>query len=101
MARLLRQKSKALVAFGSCAHEGCIPALANISNREEIFQTSYHDTPSTDNPQDTRPQTETIVPEGTLYLPFFYDTVKTLDQVFATRAREGLGCSQFEALTLT
>jgi hypothetical protein len=28
-------------------------------------------------------------------------TVKTLDQVFATRAREGLGCSQFEALTLT
>ena len=80
MARLLRQKSKALVAFGSCAHEGCIPALANISNREEIFQTAYHDTPSTDNPQGIRPQTETEVPEGTLYLPLFYDTVKTLDQ---------------------
>ena len=80
MARLLRQKSKVLVAFGSCAHEGCIPALANISNREEIFQTAYHDTPSTDNPQGIRPQTETKVPEGTLYLPFFYDTVKTLDQ---------------------
>ena len=80
MARLLRQKSKVLVAFGSCAHEGCIPALANMNSREEIFQTAYHDTPSTDNPQGTRPQTETEVPEGTLYLPLFYDTVKTLGQ---------------------
>ncbi len=80
MARLLRQKSKALVAFGSCAHEGCIPALANITNREEIFQTSYHDTPSTDNPDGVRPQTETEVDEGTLYLPLFYNTVKTLGQ---------------------
>ena len=80
MARLLRQKSKVLVAFGSCAHEGCIPALANMNSREEIFQTAYHDTPSTDNPKNIRPQTETEVPEGTLYLPYFYDTVKTLDQ---------------------
>ncbi|MCP4255920.1 MAG: oxidoreductase, partial [Planctomycetes bacterium] len=28
MAKLLRRKSKVLVAFGSCAHEGCIPGLA-------------------------------------------------------------------------
>ena len=27
MAHLLRQKSKVLVAFGSCASEGCIPGL--------------------------------------------------------------------------
>jgi F420-non-reducing hydrogenase small subunit len=80
MARLLRQKSKALVAFGSCAHEGCIPGLANVTNREEIFQTAYHDTPSTDNPEGIRPQTETRVDEGLLYLPVFYDTVKTLGQ---------------------
>ena len=80
MARLLRQKSKALVAFGSCAHGGCIPGLANVANREEIFQVAYHDTPSTDNPKGVRPQTETEVEEGMLYLPLFYDTVKTLDQ---------------------
>lgn len=80
MARLFRQKSKVLVAFGSCAHEGCIPGLANVTNREEIFQTAYHDTPSTDNPQGVRPQTETKVDEGILYLPLFYDTVKTLGQ---------------------
>ncbi len=29
MAHLLRRKSKVLVAFGSCAHLGGIPALAN------------------------------------------------------------------------
>lgn len=80
MARLLRRKSKALVAFGSCAYEGGIPALANVTDAEEIFQTAYHDTPSTVNPDGVRPQPETGVPEGTLTLPVFYDTVKTLDQ---------------------
>ncbi len=29
MAHLMRRKSKILVAFGSCACEGCIPGLAN------------------------------------------------------------------------
>ncbi len=81
MAQLLRRKSKVLVAFGSCAHEGCIPGLANLSNREEIFRTVYEETPSTDNPQAIRPQPETEVPEGKLHLPVFYDTVRTLDQV--------------------
>ena len=80
MARLLRQKSKVLVAFGSCAHEGCIPGLGNVADREQIFNISYHETPSTVNPDGIVPQTETEVPEGTLYLPLFYDTVKTLDQ---------------------
>ena len=30
MAHLLRQKSKVLVAYGSCAYEGCIPALSKL-----------------------------------------------------------------------
>jgi len=80
MARLLRKKSKVLVAFGSCAHEGGIPGLANMNNREQVFNTAYRDTPSTENPHGTRPQHETPVPEGTLYLPVFYDSLKTLDQ---------------------
>jgi len=80
MARLLRAKSKAMIAFGSCAQEGCIPGLANVTNREGIFQTSYFDTPTTVNPEGIIPQTETEVEEGTLYLPVFYDTVKTLGQ---------------------
>jgi F420-non-reducing hydrogenase small subunit len=80
MAKLLRRKSKVMVAFGSCAQEGCIPGLANVTNRDEIFQTAYFDTPSTTNPENIVPQTETEVDEGMLYLPLFYNTVKTLDQ---------------------
>lgn len=81
MARLLRRKAKVLVAFGSCASEGCIPGLANTSDRQEIFRTVYHETPSTENPQGIEPQHVTEMPEGKLYLPIFYDTLFTLDQV--------------------
>jgi F420-non-reducing hydrogenase small subunit len=81
LARLLRKKSKVLVAYGSCANEGCIPGLANQSSREEIFDYVYRATPSTDNPRGVRPQVATEVPEGRLTLPEFYDTVRTLDQV--------------------
>ena len=82
MARLLRRKSKVLVAFGSCAQEGCIPGLANLSNRREVFDTVYQQGGPTapENPSDVRPQHETKVAEGVLYLPVFYDTLKTLDQ---------------------
>ncbi|MFO7769716.1 MAG: oxidoreductase [bacterium] len=80
MAKLLRRKSKALVAFGACAHIGSIPGLANATHREAILETVYDETPSTDNPEGTRPQTKTEMPEGTLHLPYFYNTVKTLGQ---------------------
>jgi len=80
MARLLRQKSKVLIAFGSCAHEGCIPGLANVSNRKEIFEKVYMQMPSTRNPDAIMPQTSLKVKEGELNLPEFYDTIKTLDQ---------------------
>jgi F420-non-reducing hydrogenase small subunit len=80
IAKLLRRKSKVLVAYGSCAHEGCIPGLANVTDREGIFERAYQTTPSTVNPKKIRPQTSTKVPEGELRLPEFYDTVKTLAQ---------------------
>src|SRR5512134_3460105 len=77
MAHLLRRKSKILVAFGSCACEGCIPGLANFSAPEEIFATAYH-TISTDNPNGVHPQPVTKVPEGELTIPRFYPVLKTL-----------------------
>jgi len=80
MAQLLRRKSKVLVAFGSCAQEGCIPGLANLSQREDIFRTVYDEGPSLDNPAKTRPQAQSEVPEGTLHLPIFYETLRTLGQ---------------------
>ena len=80
MAHLLRQKSQILVAFGSCACEGCIPGLANLSTREAVFDAVY-DGPSSDNPEGIRPQYSYPVPEGELHIPEFYPVLKTLDQV--------------------
>jgi len=80
MAKVLREKSKTLVAFGSCAHEGSVPGLANFNNKDEIFDQVYVKDVSNVNPQATVPKTESKVKEGTLKIPEFYDTVKTLGQ---------------------
>ena len=55
IAKLLRKKSQILVAFGSCACEGCIPGLANFSSIQEMTDTAYS-TISTENPNNLRPQ---------------------------------------------
>ena len=80
MAKLLRKKSKVMVAFGACAVHGGIPGLANVGNREEVFKVAYLENPSTNNPKKTVPKTKVKIKEGELSLPEFYDTVKTLDQ---------------------
>ncbi len=81
MAELLRRKSKILVAFGSCAYEGCIPALSNTTTREATLRWIYEESPSTVNPDGVRPQLATETPVGTLRLPEFWETVRSLDQV--------------------
>lgn len=81
MVKLLRKKSQLIVAFGSCAHLGGIPALANFSTKDEILKTAYIETFSTVNPEKIIPQVKTEVPEGTLTLPEFFDHVYALDQV--------------------
>jgi len=80
MAKLLRKKSKTLVAFGSCAHEGCIPGLANLHDAKEILSTAYLKEKSVVNPEGVLPQPKTQVKEGVLHIPEFYDTVRTLNQ---------------------
>jgi len=80
MAKLLRQKSKILVAFGSCACDGCVIGLGNLWNKEKIFERAYFEAPSTKNPRSVTPQTLFKTKEGELELPEFYDTVKTLAQ---------------------
>ncbi len=80
MAHLLRKKSKIMVAFGSCAYEGCIPALSNLTTKDATFDKVYLNNPSIDNPEGILPQVVTKVAEGELTLPAFYHTVKSLDQ---------------------
>ena len=81
LAKVLREKAKTLVAFGSCAMEGCIPGLANATTKEAIYQTVYHDSPSTVNLDGVEPQTVWQLPEGEVPLPEFFESVQTLDQV--------------------
>ena len=81
MAHLLRRKAKVLVAFGSCAHLGGIPALANLWDREAIFRAVYLENVSTDNPDGVLPSVSTPHNGGWVTLPGFYDTVRSLDQV--------------------
>jgi F420-non-reducing hydrogenase small subunit len=78
IAKMLREKSKIMIAYGACAYAGGVPGMANLHNRERIFQTVYTDTASTDNPDRVRPQVKFAAPEGELNIPEFYDTVKTL-----------------------
>ena len=81
MAHLLRRKSRLLIAFGSCAGEGCIPGLANLSSNHELLRTVYLDNPTIDNPSGIIPSPSNQVPEGILTIPAFNDRVKTLSQV--------------------
>lgn len=83
IAKLLRQKSKVMVAFGSCACFGGIPALANFFNRDLAFERAYVEAPTNANAERVFPQTLTKVAEGELELPEFWDTVLALDQVVA------------------
>jgi len=80
MAHVLRQKSKILIGYGSCAHMGGIPGLANFSNKEDIFKRVYEDSESTENPGKVRPVEELDVKEGHIHIPHFYNDVMTLAQ---------------------
>jgi F420-non-reducing hydrogenase small subunit len=80
MARLLRRKSALLVAFGSCANEGCVPGLANLGTVEDLLDFVYEG-PTMDNPDHVRPRSRTEMPEGELHLPALGRLLQTLDQV--------------------
>jgi F420-non-reducing hydrogenase small subunit len=80
MAKLLRLKSQVLIAFGSCANEGSVPGLANLSDARSILETVYLDGGDRSYSGHVIPNPETIVKEGTLRIPKFYDTVRTLGQ---------------------
>ena len=79
--KLLREKCPLVVAFGSCAHLGGIPGLANDKTRQEILANKYYLSPTVDNPNRTVPQETSKVDGYELELPNFWKQVKTLDQV--------------------
>ena len=81
VARLLRQKSKTLVAYGACAMDGGIPALANLKSPREVYDAVYHNNPSLANPGNVEPRPTFETPYGELELPRFYAQVLRLADV--------------------
>ncbi len=81
MARLLREKSKLVIAYGACAYQGGIPGLANLTDKEAVLDCVYRLSPSTTDGNGTRPEPLSAAAEGILELPKFFESVKTLDQV--------------------
>ncbi len=80
-AELLRRKSGLVVAFGSCAHLGGIPGLANLTNREAIFETSYRNSPTVENPEGLVPVETSRLNGVVAQLPGFWEQVHTLEQL--------------------
>ena len=81
IAHLLRERSKVMIAFGSCSCFGGIPGLCNLTSREEIFETVFKKTPSTVNPEFITPMTEIMQDGHSLTLPELYDDGKALPQI--------------------
>ncbi len=81
MVHLLRRKARAVVAFGSCAHLGGVPGLANLADRAAVLSVAYRESPSLVNPDGVLPQTGYDDDGRHLALPQLYDTVRALDQV--------------------
>jgi F420-non-reducing hydrogenase small subunit len=81
VAKLLRRKSKVLVACGSCAHMGGIPGLANLTTKEDILATAYLDNPSIEPGNRTVPHPQTKLNGASLGIPALFERVFKLDDV--------------------
>jgi F420-non-reducing hydrogenase small subunit len=81
IARLLRQKSKVMIAFGSCSHLGGIPGLGNLSSRDETLDYVYRKTPVSGNEEGKMPCTTCVKDGNTIDLPALRKEVSALDDV--------------------
>lgn len=83
IAKVLREKSQLVLAFGACACFGGTPGLANLTTKEDIFNWVYKDSPTVVNPKKNYPQESTRVDGKELTLPSFYDRVSALNDVIS------------------
>ncbi|MBI4595844.1 MAG: oxidoreductase [Candidatus Tectomicrobia bacterium] len=80
--KLLRKKSRLLVAFGTCACFGGVAGgLGNLSSKEVMLSRVFIGTPSTQNPEAILPAAETVIEGGKLTLPDLYDSARAINQV--------------------
>jgi F420-non-reducing hydrogenase small subunit len=81
IAKLLREKSRLVLAFGACACFGGTPGLANLTTKEDIFNWVYRDAQTVVNPNGNYPQTTSRLDGKELTLPEFYDRVYALNDI--------------------
>jgi F420-non-reducing hydrogenase small subunit len=81
VAKLLRRKSRVLVALGACACHGGIVALANLTTHDEILEASYLDNPTLEPGSRTLPRPRTTMDGVVLEIPQFYRRVFTLGAI--------------------
>jgi F420-non-reducing hydrogenase small subunit len=55
IAKLLRAKSKFVVAYGACSSWGGVPGLANLSTKAELLDWVYREAPTNSNEEGVRP----------------------------------------------
>jgi F420-non-reducing hydrogenase small subunit len=80
MIKLLRRKSKIIVAYGACAAWGGIPGLANLYSKEEILSRAYNEVPSLSNPEKVIPKTSVLVEGFELKLPEILPRLVAIDR---------------------
>ena len=83
MVKLLRQKSKIVVAYGACSAWGGVPGLLNLYAEEELFSRVYDEVPTVQNPEKVRPQRITKIDDVELKLPEVLPRLLPIDRVVA------------------
>jgi len=81
VAKLIREKSQLVLAFGACACFGGTPGMANFRTKEDIFNWVYRDAPTVVNPKGIYPQPKSQANGKELTLPEFYEQVFALPQI--------------------
>jgi F420-non-reducing hydrogenase small subunit len=83
MVKLLREKSKIVVAYGACSAWGGVPGLLNLYAEEELFSRVYDEVPTVQNPEKVRPQRITKIDDVELKLPEVLPRLLPIDRVVA------------------
>ncbi len=78
MAKLLREKAKEVVAYGSCSVNGGLFGLGNLSEKDELLETGYNTKTTDEGPM---PQKRSEVEEGELELPELMDHIVPLEDI--------------------
>jgi F420-non-reducing hydrogenase small subunit len=86
MVRLLRRKSKCIIAHGACAHMGGVIGLANLFSSRQLLTCAYREVPSMAEPDGPLPGGKSDTGTPGLSLPGLLPAVLPLDRVVSVDA---------------